>query len=409
MSWLGDLGLPFDPFNLPLNSMADIFPSKDMCRLEDAVVECVQQREMLIVLGPRGGGKTTTIYHTMEQSPKGNLHIVRDIGIAVEKLDIENIIEALLREIIPKTKYAGESLRNSRNARLHQLRRVLGEYSATHEVVLVLEDGHKFRPSTLINLKRLRELRFGLQERLLSVVILAQPQMRGILQDYEEVLLRSTIHEMQGLESEEVRNYIEFRLKKTGVKPSHLFTDAALTAISRSFHWPLEINYNLSRMLKEAAEVGDVPISEELAKRFCLTQSNLHSLFLLSGYSYTDLVHKLGRKKIAADRELVRRVIYGRDSKRTDVAEGLRQILTPRAGSMATLYDPVAPGITAEQRERLEKLHEVMMTKGDDFDFQEIARRSHLSQRRVMDILMGIDLIESELVAVERAVLKKAA
>ncbi|MDD5089056.1 MAG: AAA family ATPase, partial [bacterium] len=395
---------------MPLNSMEDVFSSKDMQRLEDAVVECVQQREMLIVLGPRGAGKTTTIYHTMEQSPKRNLHIVRDIGIAVEKLDIENIIEALLREILMAT-HSTETIKNSRNARLHQLRRMLGEYSKMHEVVLVLEDGHKFRPSTLVNLKRLRELRWLLAERLLSVVILAQPQMRGILQDYEEVLLRSSLHEMQGLESEEVRNYIGFRLKKAGAKSEDLFTGEALTAISRSFHWPLEINYNLSRMLKEAAEVGDVPISEELANRYCQSQSTLHNLFLLSGMSYPDLVRELGRKKIQADRELVQRVIYGRGTTRREVEDGLRQILTPQAGAMAALYDTITPGLTAEQRERLEKLHEEIFQMGDRFDMTDIAQRSHLSQRRAWGILNGQDLIESELTAVERAVksLRKAA
>lgn len=405
MSWLRELKLGFDPFNMALNTLEDIYPSKDMQRLEDAVVECVQQREMLVVLGPRGAGKTTTIYHTMEKSPQRNLHIVSDIGIAIEKLSIEHIVEAILQDLLKAT-HSTEGMKQSRNARLFQLKKHLGEFAQRNELVLVLEDGHKFRPSTLINLKRLRELRWLLSERLLSIVILAQPQMRGLLQDYEEVLLRSTIHEMQGLESEEVRHYIAFRLKKAGAKLEDLFTGAAMTAISRSFHWPLEINYNLSRMLREAAEVGDVPISEELANRYCESQSSLQNLFLLSGMSYPDLMRALGRRKLSCDRETVRRVIQGR-SGRKEIEEAVREILLPRSGAMTALYDTIAPGLTSEQRERLEVLNQAMFELGDEFDMQKIAERAKLSQRRVYQILQGMDLIESELVAVERAVARK--
>ena len=173
MGWMRELGLVYSPFERAINSSEQVFQSRDLARLQDAITAAVYARSMLVVIGPPGAGKTTTAYDMLlsDRNVEGRkLVVIRDIVTRIEELNVGQIEYKILEQIKAVT---GDTtpIRASAVARTTQLQRMLGQFSKDHELVLVLEDGHKMNKQTLINLKRLRELRFNQRERLLTIML----------------------------------------------------------------------------------------------------------------------------------------------------------------------------------------------------------------------------------------------
>ncbi len=403
MSWMREIGLTHNPFDKAIQSSEQVFESRDLRRLQDAITAAVYQRSMLVVIGPPGAGKTTATYDYLSAAPSvegRKVLVIRDIVTRIEELDVGQIEWKLLEQIKAQTGDA-RPIRASAVARNTQLQKMLGEFSRDHEVVLVLEDGHKMKQQTLINLKRLRELRFALRERLLTIIILAQPAMRAVLEDLPEVFMRSEVLELQGLSAEEVGKYLEFKLQAAGQAAAELFTSDALSAIRKGLHWPLRINHHMTRLLQEAVEIGEIPVPLSLVEKYVTYENNLHSLFILSGMDYTEVQRELSKLGHRPARATVKLVIEGR-TPGSALAGPIREVLVGRTGTMAALYSTIASGLTAEERELLDKLNEGLAQL--DFDFRLVARETRLSEKRVWELAHGEDIKLSELKRVQTAI-----
>lgn len=407
MSWMRELGIKYNPFDRAIQSAADVFQSRDLGRLQDAITAAVYQKSMLVLIGPPGAGKTTATFDYLADAPgvEGRkVLVIRDIVSRIETLDISQIEYKILQEIKQQT---GDTtpIKPSSVARLSQLQRMLGEFSRNNELVLVLEDGHKMKKQTLINLKRLRELRFAMRERLLTIIILAQPAMRTVLEDLPEVFMRSEVVEMQGLSSEEVGAYLEFKLKPSGKTPDELFTAEALRAIRKGLHWPLRINHHMTRLLQEAVELGEIPVPLSLVERYISHENNLQSLRILSGMDLTEIQRELAKMGHKPARNTVKQVLEGRQPN-SPLIGPLREVLVGRTGSMAALYSTVAAGLTREERDLLEDISTVLEQANYEIDWAGLASTTKLAQKRVWDLVHGEDVKLSELKRLHAAVMK---
>ena len=410
MSWMKELGLPYNPFDVPVNGPDDVFESTDLERAQEAIIECVMQRQLLIIKAPAGGGKTTLVYDLLvsaaNQAGK-QLLLVRDFTLSYERLKIAHIIEALVHAILVATG-SSETVRKGANARFYQLQRLLGQYATSHEVVLVLEDGHVLPPQCLINLKRLRELRLGMQERLLSIVVLAHPQIDTQLMETREVKLRCEVTELQGLTTEEVEQYLQFKISRAGAKVGDLLTPGAVKVIAGSVRWPQEINRLLTDLLKQAVQVGTVPITRDLAERACGGLSTLASLKMMSGITVPEIRSRLANEfKIKADRYVIRRVLAGHECQVAGLKEAIRKILLPLAAGASPLLDEVRTRLTRLQQERMEKIHLMLAEFDFDYDFVQLAEACRMRPGRVHQLLIvGQDPTDEELIVLDREVKK---
>lgn len=398
MSWLRELGLVYNPFDRAIQSSEQVFESRDLVRLQDAITAAVYSRSMLVVIGPPGAGKTTTTYDMLTQgkSVEGRkLVVIRDIVTRIEELNVGQIEYKILEQIKAAT---GDTtpIRSSAVARTTQLQRMLGEFSKQHELVLVLEDGHKMNKQTLINLKRLRELRYNLRERLLTIIILAQPAMRAVLEDLPEVFMRSEVLEMQGLSAEEVGKYLDFKLCPAGKSTLDLFTPDALTAIRKGLHWPLRINHHMTRLLQEAVELGEIPVPLSLVEKYVTHENSLHSLFILSGMDLTEVQRELSKAGHRPQRSALKLLIEGR-TPNSPLIPVVKDVLVGRTGTMAALYSTIASGLTAEERKLLEEINEAMAAM--DFDIARVSReiQPRMTQKRVWELMHGEDVKLSDL------------
>ena len=410
MSWQREAGLKYNPFDTAINSAEDVFESSDLLHVQESVIECVNERQLLLIVAPAGGGKTTTGYDLLadEAHRQGKqLLLVRDFTLTYEKLRIGHIVEALIQAIL-KASGSSEHVKRSANGRYYQLQRLLGEYAKSHEVVLVLEDGHVLPGQLLVNLKRLRELRFAMHERLLSVIVLAHPQIDAELLEAREVKLRTEIVRMHGLSSEEVREYVAFKCARAGADINKLVTKDALNVIAGAVRWPQDVNRVLTELLRAAVEIGELPVSKELALKHCGQMSSLGSLRLLAGKTIPEILSWLkGEKQIKVDKYVLRRLLAGQDPRVAGLKEAVKEFLLPFAAGQAALFDETRTRLTKTQQVTMDKILLMLADFNYDLDWAGLAEATELRPSRVHQILItASDPTDLELSAIHREVKK---
>lgn len=394
MDWTKALGLRFDPFDRGLETAEDVFLSADYTRTQEAIRAAIYHQQMLVIVAPRGAGKTVALREIAERAGREIL-FVRDIALSIERLRINHLREALVRRLLEE-RHTQDYVRRSEVAQTEQLRRLLGE--ARRQVVLVLEDGHRMQSQSLINLKRLRELSFGRRERLLTIIILAQPSITGLLEKYEEVRLRSHVVELEGLSSKEVVQYIKLKLASAGGELEKLFDAGAVKLIQKYLRWPLDLNANCTRFLHDAVEAGYTQVPEALVEDRLQVCSDLYSLFLVSGLSEAEIYRQVRAIGITRDPRAIYRLIRGLTTNDEKGMEAVRQILIPHISERS--FAKTGP---------IGDLHHSARNLGiqiyqKDVDLTELARDHGMSINELFSLLQGRHVDRSKLLRLERYV-----
>lgn len=202
-------------FGLDANPWCRTHLTTDSARAATLVAAAVQSQEFVSVLGARGSGKTRAVRMALESH---TVTVVEPLRLTRDKLHMGDIETALVREL------SDESPRRSGEARSYQVKRILGEFSRTQPVVLVIDDAHVLHHQTLRALKRLREINWLNRSPLLGIVLIGQhDKTRGI----DEVRLRSDHLWLEGLVAKEIAAAVR---AATG----QLFAAAAVQAIADS-------------------------------------------------------------------------------------------------------------------------------------------------------------------------------
>ena len=179
-------------FGLPPNPWNNARPTADSTRVAALVAAAIQSQEFVSILGARGSGKTWAVRAALESH---TVTVVEPLRLTRDKLHMGDIETALVREL------SDESPRRSGEARSYQVKRILGEFSRTQPVVLVIDDAHVLHHQTLRALKRLREFTWLNRSPLIGVVLIGQhDKTRGI----DEVRLRSDQLWLEGLTTQEI-------------------------------------------------------------------------------------------------------------------------------------------------------------------------------------------------------------
>lgn len=202
-------------FGLFANPWSTVRPTADSARVAALVAAAVQSQEFISVLGPRGSGKTWAVRAALDSH---TVKIVEPLRLTRDKLHMGDIETALVREL------SDENPRRSGEARSYQVKRILGEFSRTQPVVLVIDDAHVLHHQTLRALKRLREFSWLNRSPLLGIALIGQrDKTRGI----DEVRLRSDQLWLEGLTTTEIASAVRAATGK-------LFADPAVQAIADS-------------------------------------------------------------------------------------------------------------------------------------------------------------------------------
>jgi len=188
-----------------VNMPQKIYQSKAVREVKRRIIDAIAEPGgILAVIGEIGIGKTIATIDALGAFEEFGHRIIYCRQPDKERLRISVIINGMIR-------YFGETPRKDIDARTEQLRRLLGQAQQdSKKVILVIDEAHALHYQTLRALKRLLELNFGRRIGLLTVVLVAQPEIYEKLNQIEEVALRTDILEMRPLTREESKEFLKF-------------------------------------------------------------------------------------------------------------------------------------------------------------------------------------------------------
>lgn len=206
---LAHMGYSRDPFR------AVKMETADGLRVGRLLQMAVSGGAMVSIVGERGIGKSVSVDAALKRIKAETVMVQTSDKKRLSIGDIEQAMILDLSDEIPK---------RTKEVRIRQLRRILGEASAKRPVVVLLEEAHRMHPSTLRALKTLRELEWMGRRELFSAVLVGQSDPMG-RSGVSEVRLRSDCVRMAGLTREEAREYVNRAAGKS-------FSPAALDALA---------------------------------------------------------------------------------------------------------------------------------------------------------------------------------
>ena len=266
------------PFEGDIRTDGDILLTRDNRYLPDYMQQTMKLGGMVALVGEVGAGKSTLRRLAMSrlQADGCKVKIIMPRSFDKSRLTASSICAAILDDLA-----CAEAPRRSLEGQARQVERLLIESKkAGHQHVLLIEEAHDLSRQTLKYLKRFWEMECG-YDKLLSILLVGQSELRTMLDlssnwDAREVIQRLEVLEVRALQNaEELREYLELKLKRIGAKSSQIFDEGAYEAlfarlvsqqgkrlVSEAF--PLRINRLVSDVLRLALRNGERKVYADL-------------------------------------------------------------------------------------------------------------------------------------------------
>lgn len=271
-----------DPF-ANLKSAEDMYFSGDIRYIRESMYQTACYDGFLAVVGESGAGKSTLrrdLAHRLRNQP---VITIDPFVIGMESsetkgkaLKASHIAEAIMYALAPL-----ETLKSSPEARFRQVHTCLKHsFAAGNRHVLIIEEAHAIPISTLNHLKRMRDQFEDGFDKLLSIILIGQPELLIKLSPrnaaVREVAQRVEIATLQAIPKGEVEEHLAFRVERVGKKLGELIDESGLHAIierlgssgkdGTSQLYPLAIGNLFNAALNFAAEIGETRITADIVK-----------------------------------------------------------------------------------------------------------------------------------------------
>jgi len=182
----------------------------------------------ILLTGDVGTGKTTVCRCLLEQLPEDT-----DVAIILNpKLTAIDLLQTICEELsipVPVESPTSKSYIDALN------RHLLRTHAEGRSTALVIDEAQNLEADVLEQLRLLTNLETNTQK-LLKIILLGQPELRSLLAGplMSQVNQRITSrYHLQPLQPEDVRVYIQHRLRVAGGGTRRLFTDRAIRHVAR--------------------------------------------------------------------------------------------------------------------------------------------------------------------------------
>ncbi len=222
----------------------------------------IEQGEGFIeVIGQVGTG-TTTLCRTLLAQLGDDLEIAYIFNPSQTEIE-------LLRSI--SREFGLPARAGSRSELIDELNHFLLEKnSAGRRVLLVIDEAQNLSPAVLEQVRLLSNLETE-RGKLIQIVLIGQPELEVILGrgDLRQLRQRITVRwKLRPFERDEVREYLEHRLRVAGLRQASLFTPAAARALYRASRGiPRIINAVADRALLAAYSTGQRGVDARTVRR----------------------------------------------------------------------------------------------------------------------------------------------
>lgn len=219
-------GLKQPPFKITPDTSL-FFPGGDRGAILDALIYAIVSGEGIVKLvGEVGSGKTT-LCRMLEKELPDNIEIVY---LANPSLSPDNILHAIAFELGLHV-----NANESRLQVMNELQNYLLERHAENkQVVVFVEEAQSMPIATLEEIRLLSNLETA-NSKLLQIVIFGQPELDSMIARQEIRQLKERItysFYLSPLKPQEIREYINSRLRACGYRSTELFNDRAIKAIA---------------------------------------------------------------------------------------------------------------------------------------------------------------------------------
>jgi type II secretory pathway predicted ATPase ExeA len=221
-------GLSEPPFRITPDTRL-FFPGGSRGAILDAIVYAITSGEGIVkVIGEVGSGKTM-ICRMLEVKLPASVEVVY---LANPSLSPDNILHAIAFEMkLDLPTGAG------RLEVMHALHaRLLDKHADNRQVVMFVEEAQRMPLETLEEIRLLSNLETE-REKLLQIVLFGQPELERNLSPAHIRQLKERITHgflLPRLEAEEIREYLDFRMRSAGYKGPPVFSPAAVKRIARA-------------------------------------------------------------------------------------------------------------------------------------------------------------------------------
>ncbi|MDD4146713.1 MAG: AAA family ATPase [Clostridia bacterium] len=217
-------GLKFNPFTKEI-PVSELFQGSDFLELESRLRYIQSTRGIFLLTAEAGTGKTTALRHFCNNLNPG-LYI--PCYYSLTTVTVMDFYRGLIMRL-------GEEPTYKKVTMFEQLQKLI--YSSYHDQritpVIIIDEAQSLSNKILDDLRIL--FNFSMDSENPFILILAgQSPLRNRLQMGINTPLRQRInvkYHMQGLKKEELKDYIQSRLKYAGAMELNLFSDSALDSI----------------------------------------------------------------------------------------------------------------------------------------------------------------------------------
>ncbi|PKF70416.1 transposase [Pseudomonas fluvialis] len=275
-------GLMSDPFG-DLRSAEDMYFSGDIRYIRESMYQTARFDGFLAVVGESGAGKSTLrrdLSHRLRNEP---VITIDPFVIGMEASEVKgktlkatHIAEAIMYAVAPL-----ETPKSSPEARFRQVHTTLkNSFAAGNRHVLIIEEAHAIPVPTLNHLKRMRDQFEDGFDKLLSIILIGQPELLKKLSprnaDVREVAQRVEIAILQPIPKGDVEQHLAFRVARANKKLDELIDASGIHAIierlgssgkyGASQLYPLAIGNLFNAALNLAAEIGESRVTADVVK-----------------------------------------------------------------------------------------------------------------------------------------------
>ncbi len=217
-------GLNEKPFQI-LSDPAYLFMSKThenaYTYLEYGIFE---NKGFVVITGEIGSGKTTLINYLLEKIEEN----IQTALINNTLIQPGNLIKMLCQDFEIDTRGLDDA---ELLTAFYQF--LIQQYSERKRVILIIDEAQNLSMDALEEIRMLSNFELDKQH-LFQVILVGQPQLRFKLRQkaLEQLAQRISVHyHISGLNTDEVKDYIQYRLQIAGAKNLDIFSDEALESI----------------------------------------------------------------------------------------------------------------------------------------------------------------------------------
>lgn len=277
-------GLVRDPFE-ELRSAGDMYVSPDIRYIREAMYVTARHDGFLAVVGESGAGKSTLRRDLVNRLRSEGAPVItiepyvlgmEDNDVRGKTLKSTHIAESIMAAVAPL-----EKAKSSPEARFSQLHKTLrNSHAGGFRHVLIIEEAHAIPIPTLKHLKRMRDQLEEGFDKLLSIILIGQPELLIKLSprngEVREVAQRIEIAELPPVQVGELEQFLTFRLDRAGKRLDELFDQEGLHAVAErlgssgrdksSQLYPLAIGNLVVAALNFAASIGEPRVTADVVR-----------------------------------------------------------------------------------------------------------------------------------------------